>query len=40
MYKCSAKAEIVDAVDMCTNLMFQIVLKENMPFKIGECFLL
>lgn len=38
MYKYSAKVEVVDAVDMCTDFMFQVVLKEDMPFKINDCY--
>ena len=38
MYKYSTKVEVVDAVDMCTDFMFQVVLKEDMPFKINNCY--
>lgn len=38
MYKYSAKVEVVDAVDVCTNFIFQVVLKESMPFKINDCY--
>ena len=38
MYKYSTKVEVVDAVDVCTDFMFQVVLKENMPFKINNCY--
>ena len=38
MYKYSAKVEVVDAVDVCTDFMFQVVLKENMPFIINDCY--
>ena len=38
MYKYGAKVEVVDTVDMCTNLTFQVVLKEDMPFKINDCY--
>lgn len=38
MYKYSAKVEVVDAVDVCTNFKFQVVLKENMSFIINDCY--
>lgn len=38
MYKYITKVEVVDAVDVCTNFSFQVVLKENMPFKINDCY--
>ena len=38
MYKYSAKVEVVDTVDVCTDFMFQVVLKEDMPFKINDCY--
>lgn len=38
MYKYFAKVEVEAAVDLCTDFMFQVVLKENMLFKIGDCF--
>lgn len=38
MYKYSTKVEVVDAVDMCTDFMFQVVLKEDMPFKLNDCY--
>lgn len=38
MYKYYAKIEIEDAVDMCEEYLFQIVVKENVPFKILDCY--
>jgi len=37
MYKYSAKVEVVDTVDMCTDFIFQVVLKEDIQFKINDC---
>lgn len=38
MYKYSAKVEVVDTVEVCTDFMFQVVLKEGMPFMINGCY--
>lgn len=38
MYKYSAKVEVDDAVDVCSDFMFQVILKENMTFKMGDCY--
>lgn len=38
MYKYSTIVEVVDAVNVCDDFMFQVILRENMPFILNECY--
>ena len=40
MYKYSANVEVENAIEMLDTYFFQIELKENMYFQIGECYFL
>ena len=38
MYKYSSIIRVEDVIEACEEFVFQIVLKENMPFKIIDCY--